>query len=121
MKRHLAIWLAALVLAPLSAPAQDLSFNGTRPALIVDVRSAQEYASGHIDGAVNIPYDEIGQRVPSLKGIGKDSAILVYCRSGRRSAIARATLEQQGFKHILDGGAIDALAPKLKPCTPQTC
>jgi phage shock protein E len=117
-KRILLFLLAALAL---SAQAVDVSYNGSRPAVIIDVRTAQEFSSGHIEGAVNIPYEQIGQGIATLKGLAKDSPILVYCRSGRRSAIARATLEQQGYTRILDGGAIDALAGKLKPCADRTC
>jgi rhodanese-related sulfurtransferase len=115
--------LQALVLAVivLTAHAGDVSFNGTKPAAIIDVRTPEEFASGHIDGAVNIPVDRIGQGIQSVKGLKKDSPILVYCRSGRRSAMARTALEQQGYTNILDGGGIDDLAKKLKPCTVKTC
>lgn len=117
------IIIRILLLAALSltVSAKDVSYNGTRASVIIDVRTAQEFAAGHIDGAVNIPYEQIGQGIQSLKGLTKDSAILVYCRSGRRSAVARATLEQQGYTRILDGGAIDTLASKLKPCAERTC
>ena len=110
-----------IALISFSAQATEFSFNGTRPAAIVDVRTPDEFASGHIDGAINIPYEKIGQGIQSIKGLTKESPILVYCRSGRRSAIARSTLEQQGFKRILDGGAIESLTQNLKVCTPKTC
>ena len=110
-----------MALIAFSVQAADVSFNGTKPAAIIDVRTSEEFASGHIDGAINIPYEKIGQGIQSIKGLTKESPILVYCRSGRRSAIARSTLEQQGFKRILDGGAIESLTQNLKVCTPKTC
>ena len=110
-----------LSLLALSAEAQNVSYNGTQPAAIVDVRTAEEYAAGHIAGAVNIPFDHIGQGIQSVKGLKKDSPVLLYCRSGRRSAHARATLEQQGYTRILDGGGMDTLAKNLKNCSSKTC
>ena len=105
-----------LVLFALTAHAKDVSFNGTKPAVIIDVRTPQEFSAGHIDGAINIPVDQIGQGIQSIKGLKKDSPVLVYCRSGRRSALARGMLEKQGYQHIIDGGGIDDLARSLKVC-----
>lgn len=89
--------------------------------MIIDVRTPEEFAVGHIDGAINIPVDLIGQGIQSIKGLKKESAILVYCRSGRRSGIAKTTLEQNGFKRILDGGGMESLAHNLKTCTNKVC
>lgn len=119
MKMLFQALLMALLLA--TAHAKDIRFNGTKPAVIIDVRTPQEFAAGHIDGAVNIPFDRIGQGIQSIKGLKKDSTILVYCRSGRRSGIAKTTLEQRGFKQILDGGGMESLAHNLKVCTTKVC
>ena len=72
--------------------------------LVLDVRSAAEFAEGHIPGAVNIPHDVIGERVAEL-GPSGDRDIVVYCRSGRRSALAIETLKGAGFSRLfhLDG------------------
>jgi phage shock protein E len=71
-------------------------------AVLVDVRTPQEFASGHIDGAVNIPVTDLAVRQAELGD--KDQAIVVYCRSGARSASAKRTLEASGFTHVLDLG-----------------
>lgn len=105
----------------LTAQAKEMSLNGVKPAAIVDVRTPEEFAAGHIEGALNVPLDRVGEGVPAIKGLRKDGTILVYCRSGRRSAAAKATLEQLGYTHIMDGGAMQALAPRLKPCTAKSC
>lgn len=118
MRFFLAVLLSFSVWA---AEAGDVRFKGTKPAVIIDVRSTQEFAAGHIEGAVNIPFDQIGQGIQTIKGLTPESAILLYCRSGRRSAIARGELEKMGFKHILDGGGMEALAHHLKTCSAQTC
>ena len=102
-----------MALIAFSVQATNVSFKGTKPAVIIDVRTPEEFASGHIDGAINIPYDKIGQGIQSIKGLSKESPILVYCRCGRRSAIARGTLEQQGFKRIIDGGDIVSVTLSL--------
>jgi len=116
------VLLSVLLLAcALCAQAAGLSFNGVKPDAIVDVRTPEEFSAGHIEGALNIPLDRVGEGVPAIKGLNKDSAILVYCRSGRRSAAAKSTLEQLGYKHILDGGAMQTLAPRLKPCSATSC
>lgn len=103
-----------LAMIAFSANAADVTYKGVKPAAIIDVRTPEEFASGHIDGAINIPHEQIGEGIKSVKGLNKDSPILLYCRSGRRSAIARATLEQQGFKQVLDGGSLESTAQVLK-------
>ena len=83
--------LAAMIfcLTSLFAGAADVSFKGVKPAVIIDVRTPQEYAAGHIEGALNIPHDRIAEGIRAVKGLKKDQPVLVYCRSGRRSALAR--------------------------------
>ena len=115
------IWLLILSFTPYVSFAADFRFQGIKPAVIIDVRTPQEFASGHIDGAVNIPYDQIGKSIDSLKGVKKDSPILLYCRSGRRSAIARSVLDGQGFSQTMDGGAMTSLMQNLKTCTANAC
>ena len=118
MKNLLSVLLLAFALC---AQAAGLSLDGVKPAAIVDVRTPEEFEAGHIEGALNVPLDRVGEGVPSIKGLKKESPILVYCRSGRRSAAAKATLEQLGYTHIVDGGAMQTLAPRLKPCTTSSC
>lgn len=79
------------------------------PAHIIDVRSPQEFAAGHLKGALNIPLDQIQQRPEAVDGLEKSSEVLVYCRSGARSAVACSILAQQGFKRVLNGGSMATL------------
>ena len=67
--------------------------------VLLDVRTPEEFAAGHIPGAVNIPHDQLPNRLAELAG-AKDKEVVVYCRSGRRSAIAQETLTSQGFKSV---------------------
>lgn len=68
--------------------------------IIVDVRNEDEYLESHLVGSVNIPYNTI----TSNTNLDKSKTILVYCKSGRRSAIAKETLLELGYK-VYDMGA----------------
>ena len=71
--------------------------------VILDVRRPEEYAGGHIKGAVNVPLETIdGREIPELPD--KDQAILVYFRSGVRRKQAAATLAAQGYEKIEEFG-----------------
>ncbi|GAP66238.1 phage shock protein E [Mizugakiibacter sediminis] len=71
---------------------------------VVDVRTAEEYRDGHIPGALNVPYDQIAARADALD-VARDAPVVVYCRTGKRAAIAQHTLEGLGYTHVrlLDG------------------
>ncbi|NNK49395.1 MAG: rhodanese-like domain-containing protein [Gemmatimonadetes bacterium] len=69
--------------------------------MILDVRSPKEYAEGHIPGAVNIPYDQLPDRIGELDEY-RETGLVVYCRTGRRAGIAEETLDQAGFGLVWD-------------------
>lgn len=75
-----------------------LSENNAQVVLL-DVRSAKEYNEGHIDGAINISYDNIADNMSKLEKY-KNSTVVVYCRSGRRAGIAEELLSKNGFKNL---------------------
>ncbi len=73
--------------------------------IILDVRTGQEFASGHIPGAINIPNESIGSQAPA--GLpDKNQLILVYCRSGNRSKQASKKLATLGYTNIVEFGGI---------------
>ena len=73
--------------------------------IILDVRSPDEFAAGHIPGAINVPNETIGTaEIPELPD--KDQLILVYCRSGRRSKEASEKLVKLGYTNIVEFGGI---------------
>jgi rhodanese-related sulfurtransferase len=74
--------------------------SGTAP-LIVDVRTADEFAAAHIPGAIHISHTELGERVSELDAY-KNKEIVVYCRSGRRAELAEAVLLNAGFMGVRD-------------------
>lgn len=69
--------------------------------LILDVRTDQEFKAGHIEGAVNIPYDQLSAENELLTA-HKERDIIIYCRSGRRAQVAHNTLQWKGFKKLID-------------------
>lgn len=71
-------------------------------AFLVDVRSAGEFASGSVKGAVNIPLDKIGTQLSKFKG---KNNIVVFCRSGNRSGQAKSILEKNGYANVINGGS----------------
>lgn len=73
--------------------------------VILDVRDKNEYNDGHIAGAILIPYTEIQNKAEKILP-DKDQLILVYCRSGRRSAIAAESLAAMGYTNVKDFGGI---------------
>lgn len=68
--------------------------------LILDVRSPQEYAEGHVPGAINIPHNQIGSRLAEI-GSQKDKDIILYCEIGGRASAAANTLQAAGFNKLL--------------------
>ncbi|MGB5444308.1 MAG: rhodanese-like domain-containing protein [Psychromonas sp.] len=68
---------------------------------LIDVRSEAEYAQGHIQGAINIPYDQIPKHKDQLSAF-KNQQVIVYCRSGRRAEVAASTLQAQGLTQLVD-------------------
>ena len=79
----------------------------------IDVRTADEYADWHVPGAVNIPYEEIAERIGEVT-TDKDAPILLYCRSGRRSGIALQALREAGFRNAANIGGLDDARRKIE-------
>ena len=86
-----------------SSEAQKI-MNESDNYLVLDVRTREEYGEGHIEGAFNIPYDEIND----LIDLDKDAVLFVYCKSGKRSKIAAEKLLELGFK-VYDLGAYESI------------
>jgi rhodanese-related sulfurtransferase len=77
------------------SPQEVLAFEGRADApLVLDVRSAEEFASGHVPGARHVPYDQVEARVAEL---GPPREVVVYCERGPRASKAAAALTAAGF------------------------
>ncbi|NDO72870.1 MULTISPECIES: rhodanese-like domain-containing protein [Shewanella] len=114
-QRHF-LWLTTLlfaVLLSLSVRAEQMVpevalTKVAQGAMLVDVRTPEEYAEGHLPEAVNIPFEQIAEAF-AKQGIAKDTPVVVYCRSGRRSGIAKESLEKAGYQEVYNGGGYDSL------------
>lgn len=108
-KRILLSALAAVLLVPsgvmasasvvLISPADLLLKIGQPGFVLLDVRTPEEFAAGHIAGAVNIPHDQLANRASQLPQ-DRNTEIAVYCRSGRRSTLALDWLGTQGYQRL---------------------
>ena len=76
---------------------------------VIDVRTADEYAAGHLEGAINIDV-ESGNFDAGIAALDQSKTYLVYCHSGRRSALAQSAMHDAGFHNVIDGGGIDNAA-----------
>ena len=79
---------------------------------LIDVRSAEEFAEGAIQGARNINLEN-GDFEKALPSLDKEASYSVYCRSGRRSAVAVELMKQAGFSNVTDLGGIEEAAKAL--------
>lgn len=78
-------------------------------AMIVDVRTPEEFAQGHLANAINIPFENIAAEF-AKRNIDKATDVVLYCRSGRRSDIAQMSLIEQGYTHTYNGGGYQTLS-----------
>ena len=94
------IALSAMVLA--RPPKEDLHQLVATGARLLDVRTREEFAAGHLRGALNIPVVELGDRLAEVGP--RDQPVVVYCASGVRSAHAADLLKRAGFARVYDLG-----------------
>lgn len=80
-------------------------------AVILDVRSKDEYASGHIRGSINISLDALNKNLNKLTD--KNKPVITCCASGMRSASAKGILKSKGYKEVYNGGGWNSLKNKI--------
>lgn len=120
LPRALAVSLLALV--PFIASCGSGSTSDTTQPIgkislvpatkVIDVRTAEEFASGHVSGATNLDF-ESGALEKALSSLDTEASYSVYCRSGRRSALAVKLMTDMGFTDVTDLGGIEAAAKTL--------
>jgi rhodanese-related sulfurtransferase len=86
----------------------ELVKNG---AIIVDVRTREEFLGGHINGSINIPLDQLGNNLNKLKD--KKRTVITCCASWSRSAFAKKNLNSFGYMNVYNGGGWQRLNQKL--------
>lgn len=117
-------WKAACLALLLALPATPLLASERSElawqmidsgALVVDVRTPDEFAEGHVENAHNIPLSDVAT---GFAAIDKDQPIVVYCRSGNRSAMAMQALLEQGFTNVHNGGGLNEMQNTRLELTP---
>ena len=73
--------------------------TGDTSLVVLDVRTPEEFAAGHVPGAINVPHDALEGRLASLPQL-KDHDVVVYCRSGKRSSFALEVLVRHGYTRL---------------------
>lgn len=91
-------------------PATDFKALINKGAQIIDVRTAGEFQSGHIKGAINIPLQSLSGNLSKIK---KDKPVITCCASGMRSASAKGILKSGGFTEVYNGGGWMSLQSKI--------
>lgn len=82
-------------------------------SVIIDVREPHEFATGHVQGAINIPPTRLMAGAPELKNVPKDKQLIVYCHTGSRSAVSMQLLMRMGFTNVVNGINKDHVNAKL--------
>ncbi len=85
----------------------DLTKFKNSEKTLVDVRSPEEFSQNHVPGAINIPLDQITERLDEFEKM--KTPIIAYCRSGSRSGMATSILKQHGYEAFNGGGLTDVL------------
>ena len=91
-------------------PKTDYKELLKKGAQIIDVRSRGEYASGHVNGRINLPLNELASSVNKIK---KNVPLITCCASGMRSASAKSTLKSMGYNDVHNGGGWMSLNGKI--------
>ncbi|BCD99034.1 rhodanese-like domain-containing protein [Marinagarivorans cellulosilyticus] len=102
-----AIFVAALF-ASLFSIFSIKAFAGEPMTYWIDVRTQEEFNSGHIEGSALIPYEVIADHIASITE-DKNADIRVYCRSGRRSEVAKDVLKAMGYANVINEGGYEEI------------
>lgn len=81
-------------------------------SVILDVRTPSEYQQEHVPGALNVEYQVIGEKISSLVP-DKNTAIVLYCHSGRRAGIALKQLQDMGYTHVENAGGLEDMKKRM--------
>ena len=81
-------------------------------SVLLDVRSPEEFAAGHLQGAVNIPHDRIAEEIAAAVP-DKSVQVILYCRSGRRADTALKTMQAMGYENVSNYGGLEDAQERL--------
>ena len=112
-KRLLAVVLGCLGLAGCSSHSENCVWPEN--AVLIDVRSQAEFDSGHLKNAVLIPHDVIGEKISEIVP-DKKTPLYLYCRSGRRVAVAMKVLQAMGYSELHNLGGMEDARRAIEGC-----
>ncbi len=106
------VWIAGIALVVVilmkrvsAASPEVLRKHVQEGALVIDVRSSEEFRSGHVSGAINIPLNELSEKLPQ-QVMEKDKVLLLHCQSGMRSLNGLRQLQRLGYKNVFNLGSL---------------
>ncbi|MFN5628502.1 MAG: rhodanese-like domain-containing protein [Bacteroidota bacterium] len=111
MTNSLKIFLSIVLLILFSCSSNIHQIKISKNSYLVDVRTPEEFESGSVEGAVNIPVGELEQRISELED---KKNIVVFCRSGARASSAKQILESAGFTDVVNGGSWQEVEAEIK-------
>ncbi|KAB0672230.1 rhodanese-like domain-containing protein [Oryzomonas sagensis] len=88
------------------------AFGAGRESVVIDVRTEAEWNTGHVEGARLLPHERIGESIGTVAG-DKRTRIYLYCRTGRRTALAFDVLKKAGYEDIINLGTVENAAKEL--------
>lgn len=101
MKYMIQVLILVTIISTSSCNTQQPNID-VKKATLIDVRTPEEYREGTVPGAINIPLQEVEQRIADFTN---KAQIVVFCRSGNRSAQAADILKKHGIQNVVDGGS----------------
>jgi phage shock protein E len=113
MKIFRLLTLALLLMSGVFTTLVVAEEGATARPLLIDVRTEPEWKDGHVQGAIRIPYEKIGDEIEKIAP-DKKTKINLYCRTGRRSGIALDTLKKFGYEDVTNLIDAKTAAEKLK-------
>ena len=96
---------------PESVATSDLAATDD-DVILIDVRTNEEWETGHVSTALHIPHDVISDRISEVTS-DKDAKIVVYCKSGGRAGLAKKTLEELGFTDVENAGGYENIKERF--------
>ena len=117
MNRHFKNFLIALAalfaVTALAACAPAQSIDMSKVTSVIDVRTASEYAAGHLEGAVNIDVQS-ATFTEEISKLDKSGTYVLYCHSGKRAGVAKDTMTGAGFTNVINAGGYQDASSSTK-------
>lgn len=104
----------------LAKPDELKSILSNKKYKLIDVRTIQEFGSGHVQNARNIPLHYLLEKIDKIAP-NKETPILLYCRSGSRSGHGKKVLEGKGYKTVLNLGSLHRATEIMNKCKHPSC